>query len=403
MVTVPVSPAAAHESPPLGLFDPSPDEKVGFDPVGLDEAVESHNAASTADLFGDDCNAADSDNPTVEVAATGTAPTEVAPAESTSTPPQAEAVLCIWDAEIRQWVPQQAVKVPEETAFARKLREAEQEHSDAALEVHEIEGEIADLKDRLKSAKETHKACAVRLARLRRRGETQLDMFGSEAAAVVSGAADSAVSGEKSEEAAAATQPVAASSDVWRKKPITVLDFSQIKGLGKKKQEALKEACPTIGDLVDLYEKAGAAGIKTELPNGFGDALAQGIEDAMLEWLSANRDAAIFNPSSDAAHAATEVEAAETADEPADEAVEADEPQDREAMILARRDELADLKPGDDEFERIRNERVDSFENGILSGRDGDPLEATIQPEGPSLDAYILGYLNPDIELPPAE
>lgn len=70
--------------------------------------------------------------------------------------------------------------------------------------------------------------------------------------------------------------------DAWRKKPTAEL-LEGIKGIGKKKLEALVELAPTVGELEDLRGKCGGV-FKSVLPKGFGEAAADAIEDALLEY-----------------------------------------------------------------------------------------------------------------------
>lgn len=400
MMTVPVSGAAPESSAaPLGIFPPE------GDPVSLTEAMEAHDAADVSDLFGDVSSGEPSDAvETTSVEAAAPQPVEPPQPEATQQP---KTVPCVWDEKLRLWVPVPTAEVPEEAIYVRKLREAEQEHSEAALEVVAIENQIAALKEQLKEARETHKACAQRLNRLKKNGEAQLEFFDSNSAAVVNGAEPAKVSAESTAEGSvSAAQHEAESSDAWRKVSIEELFQFDMKGVGPKKKAKLVEAVPTIGALTDLYEKCGPGGLKTVLPDGFGEEAAQVIEDAMLAWLSKNRDSAIFDPAAGAAHAATDAGETEATEEPTEEPAEAladAGEEDREAAILARRDELAALKPGDEDFERIRAAHPDMFEIGALAAQKGDPVTSTIRPEGPSRDAFILGHLNPTVELPPTE
>lgn len=73
-------------------------------------------------------------------------------------------------------------------------------------------------------------------------------------------------------------------SNDWRKAGIDVL------GLTAKQQEKLvAKEIYTIGDLEDLRGGKGLRSI-----NGIGQATVDKIEDALLEWLSANRDAKVL-------------------------------------------------------------------------------------------------------------
>lgn len=86
----------------------------------------------------------------------------------------------------------------------------------------------------------------------------------------------------------AAPEPVV-DQNAWRKVPLSDLDFSSIKGFGPKKQDVLIAACPTMGAFEDLRAGEGLTSL-----DGIGQTLAGELENAMLSWLSKNRDAAVL-------------------------------------------------------------------------------------------------------------
>lgn len=76
--------------------------------------------------------------------------------------------------------------------------------------------------------------------------------------------------------------------NAWRSASIEDLQLDQIKGFGKKKRDALYEACPTMGDLEDLRAEASKQHkqFSDVLPDGFGQKLADEIENAIIEWMA---------------------------------------------------------------------------------------------------------------------
>ncbi len=92
------------------------------------------------------------------------------------------------------------------------------------------------------------------------------------------------------EESAPAPATPATDPNVWRRVPISELHLENIKGLGAKKIDQITAACPTIGHLEDM--RAGFEGLKAL--DGIGQAKADAIEDAILNWLSKNRDAEVL-------------------------------------------------------------------------------------------------------------
>lgn len=78
-----------------------------------------------------------------------------------------------------------------------------------------------------------------------------------------------------------------ASDDAWRAKPTAEL-LDGLKGLGQKKLDVLVEAAPTAGDLEDLRGEASRAclSFKDKLPSGFGQKIADAIEDRLIEHVA---------------------------------------------------------------------------------------------------------------------
>jgi hypothetical protein len=206
----------------------------------------------------------------------------------------------------------------EESAYMRKLREAEQEYADACLELAELDDKLATTKEEIKDQREVCKALAGKLRTIKKQGEAQLDIddmplvsgkkkktkkhdddatdsSGTEAADATDDGgtprrgkpAGHAANGEKS--GASSGCAVGCGPDDWKRVPIEQLGLDQIKGMGKKKLEAIYDECQTLGELESLRAGAGLMSIK-----GVGRGMADQIEEVILTWLSRNRDSEVL-------------------------------------------------------------------------------------------------------------
>lgn len=75
--------------------------------------------------------------------------------------------------------------------------------------------------------------------------------------------------------------------DSWRDKPTGEL-LDGVNGFGAKKRDALIDVAPTAGDLEDLRGQASKAhkSFREVLPNGFGQKLADAIEDRLIDHVA---------------------------------------------------------------------------------------------------------------------
>lgn len=75
--------------------------------------------------------------------------------------------------------------------------------------------------------------------------------------------------------------------------PISELWSTPIERFGKKKQDALVAACPTIGDFERLREQAGRSfkPLHEMLPDGIGQSVADELEERQLSWMTKNLQA----------------------------------------------------------------------------------------------------------------
>jgi len=152
--------------------------------------------------------------------------------------------------------------------------------SEAIREKHKAESEVNAIKEELKEAKENLKL------------KTALcDKIESDLIALIEGkvipkppAKPIAVSQEA---ATLADQSLADPVDESWRIHSTAEIFAGVKGLGKKKLEALVDLAPTLGALVDLHAEAGLAHktFKEVLPAGFGEKMCDSIEDAISKFV----------------------------------------------------------------------------------------------------------------------
>jgi hypothetical protein len=131
---------------------------------------------------------------------------------------------------------------------------------------------VEDLKEQLKFAKADYDDAVSALRKLATDGNKPMPLF------------DHA---KKVEAEAEAVQPVEKEDDSWRAWPLfDLLNSSDIdiKGLGKKKIEALTDLYPTFGHFQDLRISASLEGkpLKEVLPEGFGQKIADQIEEVFL-------------------------------------------------------------------------------------------------------------------------
>lgn len=161
---------------------------------------------------------------------------------------------------------------------AEVLHTAELDYIEAALFVQSIEEEIDNLKKSLKDARESRDECGVRLRDLRdgnyiepRKPPSQDDRQFS-----------------KQQEADLFASPPSPTDAEWRATPLSKLWSAEnpIKGMGKKKQDAIIELCPTFGAFEDLRAEA----VKTFkpldslLPDGVGKALADELCERLFAY-----------------------------------------------------------------------------------------------------------------------
>lgn len=200
---------------------------------------------------------------------------------------------------------------------AQEIAETEGKCLECFMQIADTEASIENLKAQLKWLRETMGSLASRLHSLRNDAEYQppLPLLDSPPAAAVDGStgqttkqaddsakmnmvADANVD-QRSSLTATANGEVNRDPDAWRKVSVESL------GLPPKLAEKLAEdGLDTIGRLED--RRAEISQGREKWPKGIGAAKVTLIEDAVIKWLTTNRDSQMFKPEA-ATAAATEV------------------------------------------------------------------------------------------------
>lgn len=161
----------------------------------------------------------------------------------------------------------------------------------ASLECRRLEAMVELKKEEVKETKSQYEQAVIRLRnvcseignqRSPRRGKEKLSRESGQVVAQPVVAAD------------AANDPVesttVAGDESWRSVSLNEILQEKIKGFGQKKQEALLDLCPTLGDFEDLRSRVGkdAAELHELLPDGIGLETASVIEERHLDWIAKN-------------------------------------------------------------------------------------------------------------------
>lgn len=287
----------------------------------------------------------------------------------------------------------------EETAFERRMKDAEHTYIEASLELSEMKSQLDALKASIKEKQKEVDGLALNLRSLRERGEDQLDLFdehGNGRAVEVTATADPSPAGPMllTNDPKLLKPKSAVAADAWRNVPIEELGLSSIKGLGKKKLEAIYEAASTIGELEDLRaEWGGLTNIE-----GIGPEKQTAIEDKLIEWLSANRDSEVLRAARGEAPAEPgddeDAEADEADDEPADEA--ADHAAQVHGAVEVLRGDLDSMRPTG-----LAGESY--FKLGYKARENDEPVEACPFRPSEAQTNWLYGWLTADHEAAEAE
>jgi hypothetical protein len=175
------------------------------------------------------------------------------------------------------------------------VQDAEQSYIDAGHEVERIANEISRLEELHSDAITRHSELGAELCRVleRRLRETLAE---TECEVKIKGSVESSRPRKQGEpspveppELPMSEKPTgdysnmsASICELWATRPID--------RFGKKKQESLVAACPTVGDFERLREEAGRSfkSLHEILPGGIGRSVADELEERQLDWLKAN-------------------------------------------------------------------------------------------------------------------
>ena len=174
--------------------------------------------------------------------------------------------------------------------------EAETRYLEAAREVERIHAEIERLQDEHQEAVDHHRRLGEELCRVLERrlretlAETECEVkIKSREAESLAGNQTYSTQSHSSSATAISEQPTgdysnltAAISELWADNPI--------ERFGPKKQEAMIDACPTIGDFERLREQAGRSfrPLHSLLPDKIGELVADELENRFVDWWKKN-------------------------------------------------------------------------------------------------------------------
>lgn len=168
-----------------------------------------------------------------------------------------------------KWIPENVAESEADVAFWRELVLIGK-LAEVNRQIEEAECRIEALKEEAKAARDHAKLLTVKMRSL-------VDQLAELTASDVADA--EAVEAEAVSQAEESGQ----GDDAWRQTDTADL-CGEIKGMGAKKLDALIAAAPTAGDLEDLRGEASRAhqSFSEVLPKGFGQAIADAIENALL-------------------------------------------------------------------------------------------------------------------------
>lgn len=175
---------------------------------------------------------------------------------------------------------------------------------------------------------------------------------------------------------------VAPNPDLWRAAPITEL------GLSAKLVEKLEEAgATTIGKLEDL--RAEISNGREKWPKGIGKAKITEIEDAIVTWLTKNRDSAVFGQGV--------VDPVAAAPQPAWEDLTEEQQSDfiNQRAVQLDPDEAVELT-GDEAATALEPQHTASrafYEAGYIAGQNGDEASTCPWVPGIEMDDWLRGWL----------
>lgn len=346
--------------------------------VGL---LEAETEPETADE-GSETEGLDGETIPITAETSGQADETTSQAGETDNPGAATVSTDNWSATITVQKSQPSPQEIAQAAWKQRIRAISDELAEAALERLEAES-------RFKAAKNREKAIVEQLSEVMKEGPRVMPLFdrqpehpeqqpGQDAAESV--APDAQTWAES-------TQPVVIellTDDAWRSVCLTELN------LKPKLQERLEEAgVDTIGRLEDLRGEISQG--REKWPKGIGKAKITEIEDAVIAWLSKNRDAQVLADAQ--SHSQAQVQAETVQDEAAEPSANVEE---TEFDPCARAVELDDLaNPAD--LTNLDPKHPDGrgcWDSGFQAYHQDAKVSECPYVAGPEADDWIRGWLS---------
>ena len=267
-------------------------------------------------------------------------------------------------------------------AWKLRIREISDELAEAALERLEAES-------RYKAAKNREKAIVEQLSEVMKEGPRVMPLFDRQPdqQSSVHGVAVAESVAPDAQTWAESTQPVVIeplTDDAWRS-----VRLSELR-LKPKLQERLEEAgVDTIGRLEDLRAEISQG--REKWPKGIGKAKITEIEDAVIAWLSKNRDAQVLADAQAQVHAQAQAETIQ--DESAEPLANVEE---AEFDPCARAVELDDLaNPADlTNLDPKHPDGAGYWQSGVDAYNQDAKVSECPYVAGPEADDWIRGWLS---------
>ena len=276
-----------------------------------------------------------------------------------------------WSATITVQKSQPSPQEIAQAAWKQRIRAISDELAEAALERLEAES-------RFKAAKNREKAIVEQLSEVMKEGPRVMPLFDRQPEQQLSGQDAAESVAPDAQTWAESTQPVVIeprTDDAWRSVHISELQ------LKPKLQERLEEAgVDTIGRLEDL--RADISQGREKWPKGIGKAKITEIEDAVIAWLSKNRDAQVLADAQANSQVQVQVETGQDGEsefDPCARAVEIDD--------LANQADLTNLDPKHPDGAGYWQSGVDAY------NQDAQVSECPYV-AGPEADDWIRGWLS---------
>ena len=255
-----------------------------------------------------------------------------------------------------------------QAAWKQRIRAISDELAEAALERLEAES-------RFKAAKNREKAIVEQLSEVMKEGPRVMPLFDQPSGHGVAVADSVAPDAQTWAESGGPVVIEPRTDDAWRSVHLSELN------LKTKLQERLEEAgIETIGRLEDLRAEISQG--REKWPKGIGKAKITEIEDAVIAWLSKNRDAQVLADAQANSQAQVQVETGQDGEsefDPCARAVEIDD--------LANQADLTNLDPKHPDGAGYWQSGVDAY------NQDAQVSECPYV-AGPEADDWIRGWLS---------